>query len=119
VLSVGQCGPDTAALKHLVESNFDAKLSTADHLDEALEKLQAGDVALVLVNRKLDVDYSDGLEIIRRIKADAALASVPVMLVSNYDDAQQSAVEAGAEPGFGKSEMDQPQTHQRLKAVLG
>ena len=41
-------------------------------------------VDLVLVNRKLDADYSDGMEILKAIKADSALAPVPVMLVSNY-----------------------------------
>jgi len=40
-------------------------------------------------------------------------------LVSNYTDAQAQAVQAGAEPGFGKSSLGQPQMLDRVRAFLG
>ncbi len=118
VLSVGQCGPDTFALRNLVERNFSAQLVAADTGAEARSALQAEKFDLVLVNRKLDIDYSDGLEIIRAIKADPALAAVPCMLVTNYAEHQQAAVAAGAEPGFGKLEYGQPETRAKLARFL-
>ena len=74
--------------------------------------------ALVMVNRKLDADYSDGLEIIRKIKADPKLAATPCMLVTNYAEHQQAAVAAGAEPGFGKLAYDRPETREQLARFL-
>ena len=47
------------------------------------------------------------------------LRRVPVMLVSNYEDAQREAVAKGALPGFGKAALGQPHTLARLRAVLG
>ena len=60
---------------------------------------------LVLVNRVLDEDGSSGLELIRALKHDPALADVPVMLVSNHADAQEAAFDLGASPGFGKASL--------------
>lgn len=119
VLSVGQCGPDHSAIRKLIESRYDARVTPADLATDALEKLRAEAFDLVLVNRKLDADYSDGLEVIRQIKADPALSQTPVMLITNYPEHQQRAVEAGAVPGFGKLEYSKPETHQKLQQYLG
>ena len=86
--------------------------------EEALQKMRAGQFDLVLVNRKLDADYSDGLEVLRAIQADATLASVPTMLVTNYAEHQQAAMALGARQGFGKLEYGKPETLQKLQAVL-
>jgi len=118
VLDVGQCSPDHWSIKHLFEGELGAELVQAHLAAEALEKLHASQFDLVLVNRKFDADYSDGLELIRAIKADAALAEVPVMLISNYPEAQAEAVAAGALPGFGKAELRSPATKEKLSAVL-
>ncbi len=119
VLDVGQCAPDHWSLKHLLEGELGAEVVQAHHLADALQALRQGDIALVLVNRKLDADYSDGLEVIRQIKADPELAATPVMLVSNYPEAQAEAVAAGAQPGFGKAELHSSATRDKLAAVLG
>ena len=63
---------------------------------------------LVLVNRVLDADGSAGLDVVEQIKTDTNLRELPVMLVSNYEDAQRQAVEKGALPGFGKATLGQP-----------
>ena len=118
VLSVGQCSVDHAAIVRLIQGNFGAQVVSADLPEDALSRLKNEAFDLVLVNRKLDADYSDGLEIIKEIKQDPELKSVPVMLVTNYPDQQQLAVEAGAEPGFGKLEYDKPATRQKLSKFL-
>lgn len=105
VLSVGQCYPDHALLRATIESHFAVRLRRVDTRAQALGLLRAGDPpALVLVNRKLDADYEDGLLLVRDIRAEARWAAIPVMLVSNYPEAQQAAVAAGAAPGFGKDQ---------------
>jgi CheY-like chemotaxis protein len=118
VLSLGQCGADHAALAGTIQSNFDAQVVAADTIEEALTLLRDEDFDLVLVNRVLEYGGS-GLDFISQIKADEALKNIPVMLVSNYEEAQQEAVQRGALPGFGKAQLGQPQTLARLRQVLG
>jgi two-component system chemotaxis response regulator CheY len=71
------------------------------------------------VNRVSDADGSPGIELIRALKADPGLAGVPVMLVSNYADAQAQAVALGALPGFGKADLTAPETTEKLRSALG
>ena len=119
VLSVGQCSVDHAALSALLERSFGAEVVPADTAADALVALVHEKFDLVMINRKLDVDYSDGLEIIRQIKADPQIAATPCMLVTNYPGHQQAAVAAGAEPGFGKLAYGLPETRERLARFLG
>jgi two-component system chemotaxis response regulator CheY len=118
VLNVGQCSADALAISRVLERQFQAAVDSVDTFDEALARLRAGGVDLVLVNRVLDADGSSGLELIQRIKSDAALQHVPVMLVSNYPEWQQEAARLGAVPGFGKAGLGQPEMLGRLKALL-
>jgi CheY-like chemotaxis protein len=118
VLDVGNCVPDHAAIRGMLERSFGADVVQADGPDDALAVLRKESFDLVLVNRKLDQDYSDGLEVIKAIKADVKLAPVPCMLVTNYPDQQQAAVAAGAEYGFGKKEVNNEQTRARLAKFL-
>lgn len=119
VLDVGNCNPDHAAIRQLIEGNFDAKVDRVHQWQDAHERLRAEHYDLVLVNRKLDMDYSEGLDIIQKIKADPELSTVPVMLLTNFADHQQAAQAAGAELGFGKLEYDKPETREKLAAILG
>jgi CheY-like chemotaxis protein len=118
VLSVGQCGVDHAALASMLKNNFGAKVVPAETAADALAALGHDKFDLVMVNRKLDADYSDGLEIIRAIKADPQIAATPCMLVTNYPEHQQAAVAAGAEPGFGKLAYHLPETREWLARFL-
>ena len=119
VLDVGQCSFDHAAIARLITNHFDAEVEQADSGKQTLNALRKETFDLVLVNRKLDADYSDGLDIIRQIKSDPAISSTPCMLVTNYEDHQQQAIAVGAEPGFGKMQYGEPQTLERLKTFLG
>jgi CheY-like chemotaxis protein len=119
VLDVGNCVPDHSAITRFLTSRFDCEVLQADAAEDALVAIRARDVDLVLVNRKLDVDYSDGVEVLRQIKADPKLASVPVMLITNYPEHQEAAMALGAIRGFGKLEFNKPETLERLRPILG
>ena len=79
-------------------------------LETALER----DVVL-LVNRELDGEFRSGrggIDLIRRL-SEAGTAA-PMLLVSNFADAQAEAESAGAMPGFGKSDLYDEDTTRRL-----
>ncbi len=117
VLSVGQCRPDSAAISQYMKSHFGATVLTADLPNEALAVLMESPVDLVLINRLLDMDSSDGLAILTQIRASSK-PDIPVMLVSNYPEWQEKAVQMGAVYGFGKAQLNQPETRERLAAIL-
>jgi response regulator RpfG family c-di-GMP phosphodiesterase len=118
VLSVGQCYPDQFTIARAITSHFDVEVLAADSIKEAVEVLGQSSVSLVLVNRIFDADGTPGLTLVKRLKADEKTCSIPVMLVSNYPEAQQEAVNAGAIPGFGKSALAEQETVERLKEFL-
>jgi two-component system chemotaxis response regulator CheY len=119
VLDVGQCGPDHATICSYLQQHFDCEVVQTHGPNDTLQQLRGGKFDLVLINRKLDQDYTDGVDILRRIKADAATAEVPVMLITNYPEHQAAAVAAGAMPGFGKLEFHQPETREKIAAAFG
>ncbi len=118
VLDVGQCSPDHFTISNLLSDHFDVKVDRAATVGEALAMMHRQNYRLVLVNRLIDEDGSDGMELIRNAAADERLRKMPVMLVSNYDDAQKQAVEAGGLRGFGKSEIGNRETIERLAELL-
>jgi len=119
ILSVGQCAMDHGTIRHFLRSHIDdVDVLEASSEADALAILTAKPCDLVLVNRVLDRDRSSGLDIIRRLKADGRFADLPVMMVSNYADAQTKAEAAGALPGFGKSELDD-EARERVLEALG
>jgi CheY-like chemotaxis protein len=118
VLCVGQCSPDHATIRRYLARHFDCEVTQAHGPSDTIAHLESGEFHLVLVNRKLDRDYSDGLEIITQLKAHPTAAAVPVMLVTNYAEHQDAAEAAGAHRGFGKLEFDLPETRAKLAAVL-
>lgn len=116
ILLVGHCGYDGSMLRHVV-----GKIAEGVPVHDATSSQElenAGPQTLVLINRQLTWGFGvdSGVELIRRL---AAKPDAPaMMLVSNYEDAQQAAVEAGALPGFGKGALTSPATAERLRAVI-
>ena len=119
VLDVGNCGPDHSSIRRFLTHHFACEVLQAHGADDALTALRAGHIDLVLVNRKLDSDYSDGIEVIRQIKAAADLAHVPTMLVTNYEEHHEAAKQLGALHGFGKLDLAKPATVAKLQPILG
>jgi len=119
ILSIGQCTFDAGSIADMIRTNFRAEVSDASSAREALERLQQDHFDLVLINRVLDADGSSGLDIVKQIKSNAATLDTPVMIVSNHEDAQQAAVAAGAEWGFGKAALNARATIAVLERFLG
>lgn len=118
VLDVGQCNPDHMAIRSLIES-FGAEVERVALPAQAMDLLQEEPFDLVLVNRKIDQDYTDGTELIRMMKSHEKTQSVPVMLVSNMPEAQKEAMSLGAEKGFGKDYLRARNTIELLQPYLG
>ncbi|GAC1475492.1 MAG: response regulator [Isosphaeraceae bacterium] len=118
VLSVGQCGFDHGTIVRQLGKAFGAEVVGAGTFSEAVHVLRSAPFDLILVNRISDEDGSSGIDLIRTLKSDPSLKSLAVMLVSNYAEAQQEAESLGALPGFGKGEINTPETRERLQKVL-
>jgi CheY-like chemotaxis protein len=118
VLDVGQCNPDHSSITSLLTQNFDVSVQRAHSHDQALMMAKESQPALILINRLYDADGSEGMETLAALKADDVTANIPVMVVSNYSDAQDAAVAAGAVQGFGKSALNTPKTIELLNAHL-
>jgi CheY-like chemotaxis protein len=118
VLDVGQCSADHWRISQTLSKHFDVEIQQAHSRKEAVEMAAAAPFDLILINRLLDADGSPGMPILQQLKSDPATTEVPVMLVSNYADAQEAAVKAGAAPGFGKAALGQPATIEALAAYL-
>lgn len=118
VLDVGQCGPDHSSICRLLDKNFEVEIHQAHSGDDAMKLAQIHSFDLILINRILDADHSPGINVLCWLKSDPATATTPVMVISNYPDAQESAVTAGAVSGFGKSELRSLETLSLLQKYL-
>lgn len=92
---------------------------STDLMDDTMQVLRDQPIDLVLINRKLDADYSDGMEVLAAIKQDEGLSKIPVMLVSNFPEWQEKAVEKGAIYGIGKAELASAEATDRVREALG
>lgn len=119
LLDCGNCGPDFNSIRRMVTANFGASVIQSHGVEDTLEILRTRHIDLVTVNRKLDRDYSDGMEVVKAIKADPQVGSVPVMLITNYEEHQQSALAAGCVRGFGKLAIDEAATREAMEPYLG
>ena len=118
VLDVGQCDMDHGNITQLLTTAFGATVDRAHSAKEALEAVTSTEYDLVLVNRVFDADGSEGLGFIEQTQQEKATRNVPVMLVSNFDDAQESAIALGAVRGFGKADLHEKATIDLLAAAL-
>jgi serine phosphatase RsbU (regulator of sigma subunit) len=72
-------------------------VAVAEHGIEALERLNAGPFDLVLLD--ITMPEMDGFEVLERLKADPALAHIPVIMISAIDQTKAIArcIELGAD----------------------
>lgn len=106
VLDVGQCEMDHGSIRRLLES-LDASVRRAHSRKEALDFIHAESFALILVNRIFDMTGEEGLGLVEEICHGGSI-DCPVMLVSNYPEAQAEAVKRGGVQGFGKAALRDP-----------
>ncbi|MFW5682362.1 MAG: hypothetical protein ACOC1G_05095 [Phycisphaeraceae bacterium] len=116
VVLVGHCGADSGMLRHAIEKALPhCEVTHADRAKELESKADAS--SLLLVNRVLPggLGESSGIDLIRKLQQRDAPDRPAAMLISNYEDAQRQAEAAGALPGFGKAELGQPETVEKLR----
>lgn len=101
-----------------LRAHFDVEVDAAADAAEAIRALRGSDYALVLVNRLFHGGGGEGLQLVRETRRDGQLGSVPIMLVSDFEDAQTAAVQAGAVRGFGKSSLGTAAMVDRLAEYL-
>jgi two-component system chemotaxis response regulator CheY len=118
VLSIGNCAYDHGNIARILAHHFSAEVVPAATWEEAQRLLAQGHFDLVLVNRIFDADGSSGLEVIRLLKSQPGTQNLPVMLISNYEEAQQQAQALGAVRGFGKASLEHGSTLELLRPYL-
>lgn len=118
IVLVGHCGPDSSFLRIAAKRAAPHAEITAAHDAASLKAEIERGASLLLINRVLEYgfDTEHGVELIQRVVAQSP--AVKTMLVSNFPEAQAAAVAAGALPGFGKSELNQPHVMRNIAAAL-
>ncbi|MEM8874780.1 MAG: hypothetical protein AAGD32_11055 [Planctomycetota bacterium] len=119
VALVGHCGPDSSFLRMAVSSALPgAQVKMVDD-DNELEATVNQGVDLLLFNRVLEFGFTNrqGQELLEQVREKHP--DLAVMMVSNFDDAQQAAEDAGAKPGFGKNEIGTDKVKDRIRAAVG
>jgi two-component system chemotaxis sensor kinase CheA len=86
---------------------------------DALAQLRRGAIDLVLTD--VQMPRMDGFELTRAIRADAALANVPVLIVTTLDSPahRREGMEAGADGYIVKSSFDERSLLDAVRRVLG
>ena len=117
VLDIGQCDPDHYQIKSLL-SSLGAQVVRAHTAVETIEQLSKEKFDLLLVNRIFDMDGDSGIDLIGKLKADQRFKDLNVMLVSNFEDAQKTAISKGAIKGFGKASLGSSGTMEYIRSTL-
>jgi two-component system chemotaxis response regulator CheY len=118
VLSVGNCGFDHENISKAILQHFQAEVVPVATAAEAEVALRQGGFDLVMVNRVFDADADSGIALIEKVKAIGKYQKLPVLLISNHQDAQTQAQAFGAAPGFGKSQIGKPHMIEALRPFL-
>ena len=113
VLVVGHCDLDHPQITSLIEKNFSAKVTRVKLLKKTIGFLEKQNYDLVIINRIGAFDQESGLELIKKIKHDGRF-KVPLMMITNYKDQMDKAVEIGAVPGYGKDKLHDKETLELL-----
>lgn len=118
VLIVGHCDLDNPQITSLIEKNFSAKVTRVKLLQKTIGYLGKQDYDLVIINRIGAFDQESGLELIKKIKKDGRFKA-PLMMVTNYKDQMDKAIESGAVAGYGKDKLYDKETVELLSKYLG
>lgn len=117
ILLVGHCGVDGPRLQSEVRSIIDAADVRRINSESDLEQAVKEGADLLLVNREpLGFEPEQGVDLIRKLHVEHP--EQRMMLVSDFDDAQEEAVSAGAVPGFGKRDIGSPKLADTVKQAL-
>ncbi|MBT3878728.1 MAG: response regulator transcription factor [Candidatus Scalindua sp.] len=112
-LIVGHCDLDNPQITSLIEKNFSVKVTRVKLFMNTVECLEKQNYDLVIINRIGAFDQESAMELIKKIKQDERF-NVPLMMVTNYKDQMDMAVEIGAVPGYGKDKLHDKETIELL-----
>ena len=120
VALIGHCVPDSGMLKTVVSRIFPAcEVVRVNDEQTALDEVKRSD--LLLINRQMDGDFpgvsGGGINLIRELLGVPGRKAA-LMLISNFEDAQQEAVGVGAAPGFGKARAGSAEAAERMRAAV-
>ena len=118
ILLVGHCGVDGPRLQRDISAGLPgSEVVRVNSQADLEERLEAGWADLLLVNREPVGFEGEGVAIVRAVLKQCPEARV--MLVSDLEEAQVEAVEAGAMRGFGKRLMGTPKLVAEVERGLG
>ena len=117
VLIVGHCDLDNPQITSLIEKNFSAKVTRVKLLKKAIDCLEKQDYDLVIINRIGAFDQEEGLELIKEIKKDGRF-NTPLMMITNFKEQMDKAIESGAVQGYGKDKLYDEETVELLSKYL-
>lgn len=115
ILDVCPCSFDHADMRKTIARVCTASVDQVRTGADAMKHIQQHPYDLVLINRTLDGPM-DGLSLLAALRSQAV--PPPMMLISNYADAQASALALGALPGFGRAKIDDPVSAQQIRRAL-
>jgi two-component system chemotaxis sensor kinase CheA len=94
--------------KSILEAQGYRVLLAVDGVD-ALQTLRAGDAMVDLIVADVEMPRMDGFSLLQAIKADAALAQLPVILMTSRNDPQdiRRGMDLGADAYITKQKFDQ------------
>lgn len=95
-----------------------ANLLTADNATEAENKLQQGNVDLLIVD--INLPDKNGLDLIRELRTDSRFAALKILCISGVyrkDDDARKAVQAGADDFISKS-FNPDELNERIDKLL-
>ena len=101
ILLVGHCGVDGPRLQREIASKFDSVEADRINSMEDLEAAVAGGADLLLVNRE-PIGFAPlmGVDVIRQLREE--YPDQKAILVSDYEDAQEEAADAGRCPASAR-----------------
>ena len=118
ILLVGHCGVDGPRLQRDISAGVaGSEVVRVNSQADLEERLEAGRADLLLVNREPVGFEGEGVEIVRAVLKQCPEARV--MLVSDLEEAQAEAAEAGAMRGFGKRLMGTRELVAEVERGLG
>jgi DNA-binding response OmpR family regulator len=117
-LLVGHCGYDSGKIRTALEAAGCDSIDSADSVEEALERCRTGEYNLVLGNRVIGFDQTGGEHLVEALKGDEATKETPVLILSAFEETQAKVASLGGEPGFGKDELSEPATIERLASYF-
>ena len=117
ILLVGHCGVDGPRMQREIAAFLDDADVLRVNNDADLERTVDGGADLLLINREpIGFEPKLGQDLIRELHQRCPGAKL--ILVSDYEEAQEEALEVGALPGFGKRDIGSPKFEETVRQAL-